>query len=167
MKKRISILVAGLSLLFGGLSPALCANLTGVVTNLQGQPVSGMQIVVQNPAKQVLGKAITNASGHYEVGSLSPNTYAYTLNPMNTGYKGGSAISYCGSKGLIINWKVSNNRGALAMAAPGGTGGLTGWEVASTVVLGAAVLGGAAVGAYGAAGGFSGNSNSTPSSSSM
>ena len=167
MKKRIGMMVTGLSLLFGGLSPALCANLTGMVSNLQGQPVSGMQIVVQNPAKQVIGKAITSASGHYEIGGLSPNTYNYILNPMNTGYKGGSAVSYCGSKGLVVDWKVSKNHDALALAAPGANGVLPGWEVASTVVLGAAVAAGVAVGAYGAAGGFSGNSNSSPSSSSM
>jgi hypothetical protein len=141
VKQHIGLMVFGFSLMFGGLSPALCANLSGVVTNLQGQPVSGMQVVVQNPAKQVLGKALTNASGHYEISGLSPNTYDYILNPMNTGYKGGSAVSYCGSKGLIINWKVSNNHGALAMAEPVGSGGLTGWEVASTMVLGAAALG--------------------------
>jgi len=166
MKTRIGTLVFGLSLLLGGVSPALCANLTGVVTNLQGHPVSGIQIAVQNPAKQVLGKAITDTAGHYEISGLSPNTYDYILNPVNTGYKGGTAVSYFGSKGLVVNWKVSDNRDALAMATPGGNG-LTGWEVASTVVLGAGVLAGIAVGAYGAAGGFSGNSNSSPSSSSM
>lgn len=163
MKHKRLILTLALGLLFGRFSSAFCATVAGVVTNLQGQPVSGMEIVVQNSSKQVFGHALTDANGHYTIGNLSPETYDYVLDPKATGYMGGNAVSYLGPKGLTVNWKVSNSRGALALAAPGA--GLTALGAASTVLLGGAVASGVAVGAYAGAGGFS-HSNDTPSSSS-
>jgi Carboxypeptidase regulatory-like domain len=163
--KRFAVLTFGCSLLLGSLSPAFSAELAGVVTNLQGQAVSGMQVVVQNPSKQAFGQAMTDASGHYQITGLSPKTYNYVLNPMSTGYRGGSAASYLGPKGLTINWKVSDSKGALALAGP--ANGLSALEIGSIVALGAGVVAGGVVGGYGAAGGFSSHSNNTPSSSSM
>jgi hypothetical protein len=162
--RKLAILTLGCGLLLTRVMPASCASLAGVVTNLQGQPVSGIKISVQNSAKQILGQALTDTNGHYQITGIAPNTYDYLLNPMNTGYKNGSAVSYLGPKGLVINWKVSDSRGVLALAVMG-SGGLSALEVGSIVALGAGVVGAGVVGGYGAAGGFSGNN--TPSSSSM
>jgi len=171
-KLIFSALGLGLSLLVG-LSSAFCADLVGSVMDLQGRPASGVKIVVRNTAGKVFGQAITDAKGHYSIGGLSPDTYDYTLDPLATGFKGGSAVSYLDSKGLTINWKVSNAGDAIALATQGSQEmlagdpfGLSMGEFASVVVLGAGVVGAGVVGGYGAAGGFSGGS-SAPASPSL
>src|ERR1700749_4169529 len=111
--KRLASFMMLCGLLLARLTPAWCADLAGIVTNLQNQPVSGIKISVENSARQVFGQAITDASGHYQIPGISPNTYNYLLNPMMTGYKSGTAVSYLGAKGLVINWKVSRSEGAL------------------------------------------------------
>ena len=162
--KKLAAFALGCSLLFGSVAPAVCAELTGIVTNLQNQPVSGIKIVVQNSANQLFGQGITGANGRYQITGITPTKYEYLLNPMMTGYKSGSAVSYLGPKGLVINWKVSRTGDALALAVDGG---LSSSEVGSIIVLGAGAVAAGVIGGYGAAGGFSTHSNYPPSSSSM
>lgn len=173
MKKSIvSMLTIGLSILIGT-SPALCAVVSGVVTDSQGRPVANVQIVAQDSAGKTLAQAISDSKGHYAISGLSPNTYDYILEPRATGFKGGDAVSYLGSKGLTINWKVSTAVEAAAMAThvgqeqiAGDPFGLSMGEFVSALVLGTGAVAAGTVGGYGAAGGFSGGSNH-PTSPSM
>src|SRR5580658_2566306 len=126
MKKAI---VTGLgifiSLLFA-LPSAFCAEVVGTVMDLQGRAVSDVKIVAQDGAGKICGQALTDAKGHYEISGLSPNTYDYTLNPLATGLKGGSAVSFLDTDGLTINWKVSKSGDAVALAAQGSNEALAG-----------------------------------------
>jgi hypothetical protein len=179
MKRKLVFFALGLSFsLLVGLSPAFCADVVGTVMDLQGRPASGVKIVVRDTAGKIFGQATTDAKGHYAIAGLSPNTYDYTLNPLATGFKGGSAVSHLDSEGLTINWKVSNAGDATALATQGSKEALAGdpfglsmGEFASVVVLGTAGVAAGVVGGYGAAGGFSGGSSHHhhhhPTSSSM
>lgn len=172
-KAVVCALAIGLSFSIGA-GAAICAEVGGMVTDSQGRPVGGVKIVVQNSGGKMLAQALTDAKGHYAIHGLSPDTYDYTLNPLTSGFKGGSAVSYLDSAGLTINWKVSDRADAAALATPGGKEAIAGdpfglsmGEFASAVVLGAGVVAAGVVGGYGAAGGFSGSSGPSPTSSSM
>jgi hypothetical protein len=164
------VLTVGLGLAFVlAASSAFCAEVVGTITDLQGHPVSGVKIGAQNSAGKVVGQAIANANGHYAIGELSPNTYNYTLDPLATGFKGGSAVSYLDSSGLIVDWKVSNTNDATALARQGNKQvlagdpfGLSMEEFTSVVVLGTAAIAAGVVGGYGAAGGFSSSPSGSP-----
>ena len=169
MKLLFSGLVLSLSLVIGP-SSGFCADIIGTVMDLQGHPVSDVKIVVQNTAGKLFGQAITDPKGHYTIVGLSPNTYGYILNPLTTGLKGGSAVSYLGTDGLTINWKVSDTGDAISLAKQGSKEalandpfGLSMGEFASIVTLGTAAVAGGVVGGYAAAGGFSSSSTPPPS----
>ena len=162
-----SVFAIGIALLLG--PPAFCADLVGNVIDLQGRAVPGVEVVVQDTAGNIFGRATTDAAGHYEIAGLSPSTYDYTLNPLATGFKGGNAVSYLDRDGLTVNWKVSPVGDAVALASPGSKAviagdpfGLSMPEFISVLVLGTTVAAGGAVGGYGGAGGFSSSSSSPP-----
>ncbi len=144
-------------------SLALCADIGGTVSDTQGNPVQGVQITAQTPAGKVVAQAVTRANGKYQIGGLDPGTYDYALNPLQTGFKAGTAVSDLGPKGLTINWKLSGTAPAIALASEGTEVALAGdpfgfSPLAFTALVGLGVAGIAAgvVGGYGAAGGFSG-----------
>jgi hypothetical protein len=173
MKKSIiSTLTMGLLLLIGT-SSAICADVSGVVTDSQGRGVGGIGIAARDSAGKIVSQAVTDSNGHYAISGLSPDAYDYVLKPLATGFKGGDAVSYLDSKGLTINWKVSDATDAIAMAAQDGPQQIAGdpfgmsmGEFASVIGLGTAGVAAGVVGGYGAAGGFSGGSDH-PTSSSM
>jgi len=163
-----SVCGIGIAMLLA-LPSAFCADVVGTVLDLQQHPVSGVNIVVQDTTGKTFGQATTDAAGQYKISGLSPNTYDYMLNPLGTGFKGGSAVSYLDNNGLTMNWKVSNAGDAVALAAPGSQQeiagdpfGLSMPEFISVVVLGVGVAAGASVIGYWAAGGFSNNSSGRP-----
>ena len=168
--KRLIVFTVGSGLLFliTG-SAAFCAEVTGVISDLQGHPVSGVQIVVKDLAGKLSGQALADAKGHYAISGLSPNTYNYVLDPLTTRFKGGSVVAALDANGLTIDWKVSDLNSALALAKQGSAAvlagdpfGLSMDEFAGVVLLGTAVVAGGVIGGYAAAGGFSSSSSSTP-----
>jgi hypothetical protein len=168
MKQIVLTVGLGIAFLLTA-SSAFCADVVGTISDLQGHPVSGVKIAAQDSAGKVVGQAIADAKGHYAIGGLSPNTYDCTLDPLTTGFKGGSAVSYLDSRGLIVDWKVSNTNDATALARQGNKQvlagdpfGLSMGEFASVVVLGTAAIAAGVVGGYGAAGGFSSSPSSSP-----
>jgi hypothetical protein len=118
----------------------------------------------------VAGRAVTDASGKYWITGLKSDTYHYVLDPLQSGYKGGNAVSYLDSEGLTLDWKISRTAQAIALASPGSSElgfardpfGLTAGQFAGVVLAGASVLSGVVVGGVSAAGGF-GSSSSSPS----
>jgi hypothetical protein len=143
MKLWRSIGLAGLVL---GLSPLVvkAADLTGTVTNRQGQPVPGVQITLKNAAGKTLGQKTTDSKGHYAFSQVSPGKYQYILDPLDTGLKGGSAVSSVDSVGSTVNWRVSSNLLAVAAAAPGPNGPGVPDALAAGSVTGNGTGGGAA-----------------------
>ena len=145
---------------------ALCADVVGTVSDVQGNPVQGVQITVQTPAGNVVAKAVTSTNGKYQIVGLNPGTYDCSLNPQHTGFKAGTAVSYLDPKGLTLNWKVSTVASAIALASPGTTEAVAGdpfgfspAAFAALVIGSTAAIAGGVVGGYGAAGGFSSNSH--------
>lgn len=143
-------------------SLALSADIVGTVSDAQGNPIPGVQITAQTPTGSVISQVLTGANGKYQINGLDPGTYDYVLNPLRTGFKGGTAVSNLDPKGLTINWKLSPTAPAIAMASEGTEVALAGdpfgysaGEFASLVGLTVAGVAGGVVGGYGAAGGFS------------
>ena len=158
---------------------AICASVRGTVSDAKDHTVSGAEITLQSSAGKVFGRATSDLQGHYQISGLKPDTYQFILNPLATGFKAGSGVSHLDSEGLTINWKVSTDARALALASPNTTDQIAGdpfgyspAEFASLVTLGLGVVAAGVIGGYGAAGGFSGGSSKgraspTPISPSM
>ncbi len=143
-------------------SLALCADIVGTVSDAQGNPVQGVQITAQTPTGKVVAQALASANGKYQIRGLNAGTYDCALNPLQTGFKAGTAVSDLGPKGLTINWKLSPTAPAIALASEGTEVALAGdpfgysaGEFAALVVLAAGGVAAGVVGGYGAAGGFS------------
>lgn len=166
MRKLLATMVAGLFVLAAA-SAALCADVVGTVSDVNAKPVPGIQIIVENAAGKIVGKILTDTKGYYRLTGLDPGKYTYVLDPQGTSFKGGSAVSYLGDKGLTIDWRVSAGAPPSAMAAEGTSNsllaadpfGLSSGAFAALVVGAMAAMG---VGAYAAAGGFSGEHHPPP-----
>ena len=168
-QKSLVIVTMGLCWI-GAASLAFCADVAGTVLSDQGDPVPTVRIIAQAPAGKIVNQAVSDANGKYQITGLDPGTYTYTLDPLQTRFKGGTAVSYLSSKGLTINWKVALSKPALALASEGTETaqagdpfGFSDTEFASLVLGGAGVVGAGVVGGYGAAGGFSSSSNNSGS----
>lgn len=162
MKKLMVIMVAGLFVVASA-SSGICADVVGRVSDLPGNPVGGVQIRAQTPAGKMIGQAFTAADGTYKIAGLKPAIYDFVLDPLGKPFKGGSAVSHLGAKGLTIDWKVSASTVAAAfategIAVAGDPFGLSPTAFGATVLGGMAVIAGGVIGGYAAAGGFSGPS---------
>ncbi len=166
MRKLAATAVAALFVL-GTATSGLCADVAGTVSDSKGNPVPGVKITAQIPNGKAVGEALVDANGKYRINGLAPGTYDYALNPLQTGFKGGTAVSYLGSKGLTINWKLSPKAPAIALAMEGmgvplagDPFGYSAGEFASLVALAVSGVAGGVVGGYAAAGGFSSSGGS-------
>lgn len=171
MKRRLAAtVVAGLFMLTIS-SSAFGAEIVGTVADLQGKPVKGVQLKVQNSTGKSIASVTPDSKGYYQITGLKEGKYNYILEPHTAGFKGGQLSEYLSNKGLTIDWKVSSVGPAAAVASAGiGTAVASGTILGlSSTAFGAAVAGGSiaavtggVVGGYGAAGGFSG-SQASPS----
>ncbi len=167
MIKKMAVMVAAGMLVLTTASLALCAEIVGTVSSVDNKPVSGVQIVVKDTKGRILGKALTNNQGQYQITGLAPGAYDYVLEPLGTPFKAGTAAAYLDDKGLTINWKVSTGTAAVALAQQGIANtaiagdpfGLSPTAFGALVVGGTALVAGGVVGGYAAAGGFSGPSS--------
>ena len=162
---KIAVTAITALLVLATASLALCADIVGTVSDTQGNPIPGIQITAQTPTGNVVSQGLTGANGKYQISGLDPGTYNYVLNPLQTGFKGGTAVSDLNSKGLTIDWKLSPTAPAIAMASEGTEVAMAGdpfgfsaGEFAALVGLTVAGVAGGVVGGYGAAGGFSSSS---------
>ena len=136
-------------------SSALAANVAGAVHTADNKPVTDVRIVVKsydfgtvrsaayNPStpETVTRETVTDSRGNYSIGGLPEGDYVFTLEPRAKGIQRGDGVGNVGKDGLTVDWTVSPNAPALAMATPGVT------------TLAQAAGGGAAGGAVGGAGG--------------
>lgn len=164
---RLLNTILGAALLCAIPRVALCASVGGTVSDTHGNPVGGVEISAQNSAGKAFGKARSDLHGHYEITGLMPDAYQFVLTPLATGFRGGSGVSHLGTEATTIDWKVSADASALAMAGPGAPDqiagdpfGYTAGQFAALVAGATGVVAGGVVGGYAAAGGFGGgNSN--------
>jgi hypothetical protein len=162
--KRFSVLMAvafGLSFT----TAAFSAEIGGNVADQQGTPAPSITISAADSSGKTVGSGITDAKGAYSITNIAPGDYKLSLKPGGANYRGETVVTHVGADGLTVDWKVSQNAPAIALAKEGiqSAGidpfGLSLGEFASAVVLGTGVVAGGVVGGYGAAGGFSASSS--------
>ncbi len=174
MKAAIFVVLIAAVILSAEVQPASCADVSGTVTDSQGGAVADVRIAIKNMSNNALREARSKANGHYIVSGLGPGIYTYTLDPLGTGFKGGDAVSYLGAKGLTIDWHLSANSSAIALASEG-TGtmlagdpfGFTGEEYTGIVAGSSVLIAGGVAGGLAASGEFSGSSSGPPASPSL
>ena len=164
-------IIAGLFTLAAS-SSAFSAEIAGTVADLQGQPVKSVKLSILNGTGKNFASATPDSKGHYQITGLKEGHYSYVLESHTAAFKGGQTSGYLGSKGLTLDWKLSPDVPATAVASAGvGTGVAAATTLGlSPGAFGAAVAGGSiaavaggVVGGYAAAGGF----NSSPASPSL
>lgn len=147
MKKSCSVLLA-LAFVVGMSVTAMAASVGGTVAGSQGQPLSGVQVIVKDASGHVVGQGAPGSTGVYDISGLQPGNYNFTLDPGSSGYQGQTVASYVGPDGICLNWGVSTTSPAVATAQPGSTCDpvAAAWDPAPWVGAGAVVLGGTAIG---------------------
>lgn len=147
MKKSCSVFLA-LALVAGTSVAAIAASVGGTVAGSQGQPLTGVQVIVKDASGHVVGQGAPGSSGVYDIQGLQPGNYNFTLDPGSSGYQGQTVASYVGADGICLNWGVSTTSPAVATAQPGSTcqAAAAAWDPAPWVGAGAVVLGGTAIG---------------------
>jgi len=150
-----------------GASVALCADVSGTVSDATGAAVAKVRLSATDSSGKSAGSALTDASGKYQISGLSPGTYVFALDPLSSGFKGGNGLAHLDEKGLTIDWKISAAGPALALARQGADEalagdpfGFTAAEFAGLVGAAGGVISSGVVGGIAAAGGFSGESAS-------
>jgi Carboxypeptidase regulatory-like domain len=148
-------------------SVALCAEVSGTVTDATGAVVAKVRLSATDSSGKSAGNALTDVQGKYRIAGLSPGTYVFVLDPLSSGFKGGNGLAQLNEKGLTIDWKISAASPALALARQdasealaGDPFGFTAAEFAGLVGAAGGVITSGVVGGMAAAGGFSGASAS-------
>jgi hypothetical protein len=125
MKKRFGVVALTIVSLFPIFrTAAWCGGVSamGTVDDGTGLGVRGVRIQATDTSGNVVGSATTDAAGKYQIpGLMAGNTYDFQLVPGATGYEGGTATSPVFASGLPMDWEVSHDSEAVALADPPGT----------------------------------------------
>jgi hypothetical protein len=150
MRKSWSVLLA-VAFIVKMSAAASAASVGGTVASSQGQPLTGVQVIVKDASGHVIGQGAPGSGGGYHIQGLQPGNYNFTFDPGSSGYQGQTVASYVGPDGICLNWGVSTTSPAVATAQPGttcqvaaaGTGGIA---ISTFVGAGAALVGATAIG---------------------
>jgi hypothetical protein len=163
-------------------APALAASratLGGKIVNAAGKPVSGATVLVLRPGTDsVLFTATSGDNGLYAIERVAVGTYNVKV-VAPAPLRGDTVRAEVGEKGLIVNWRLSANDKAAALAVPGKVGGeeselcspvqIGEYEVNRCYLIGGVALVGLGVGlgvglsgGGGGGGGGEGNATLTP-----
>jgi hypothetical protein len=96
-----------------------CADLAGTVTDRMGQPVQGVQLILEDGSGKAWARQSTDSSGHYNFKEVAPGDYECVLDPTGTHLKGGSAATKIEAEGTTLDWKVSDSLVAAGTPAVG------------------------------------------------
>lgn len=121
------------------------STIVGSVVNNQKSPVPGIKILAKDSSgKKILGEAVTDAEGCYDLANLSIGQYQLTLDPLKSPYQGETVVTALGPQGLTVDWTVSESAKAIASAVPriscggpvpfGATLGATGGAIIAGVI---------------------------------
>lgn len=114
MEKKVRIWLAAFILMTVA-APVSAATVCGVVRNAQGQPASGVQIVVKDTSGKTIGQATTDKDGNYSIDGVGKGTLDLFLNPAAAGYKAGSGVlTQTSASSSMVNWQISDATPALA-----------------------------------------------------
>lgn len=123
MKKVLWVFVAAAVSMAGapseGLGQQATSTIVGSVVNAQKNPVPGIKILAKDPSGKILGEAVTNAEGYYNLENLSTGQYQLTLDPLQSPFQGETVVASLGPQGLTVDWIVSESARAIAVATPG------------------------------------------------
>jgi hypothetical protein len=128
---------------------ASAASVGGTMASSQGQPLTGVQVIVKDASGHVIGQGAPGSGGGYDIQGLQPGNYNFTLDPGSSGYQGQTVASYVGPDGICLNWGLSTTSPAVATAQPGTTcdpPAAAAWDPAPWVGAGAVLVGGTAIG---------------------
>ncbi|HVN87120.1 MAG TPA: carboxypeptidase-like regulatory domain-containing protein [Candidatus Binatia bacterium] len=144
-------------------SPALGATQTtlgGKIVNAAGSPVRGAKVMVLQPgSSNLVASATTGDNGLYAIERIATGRYDLRVEPGVRDLRGDTAKIDVTPKGLVVNWRLSANDKAVALAIPGKVGGEED-ELCSPVTIGdyevnrCVLAGGALLVAGGIAGGI-------------
>jgi Carboxypeptidase regulatory-like domain len=149
MRKSWSVLLAVI-LIVKMSAAASAASVGGTMASSQGQPLTGVQVIVKDASGHVIGQGAPGSGGGYNIQGLQPGNYNFTLDPGSSGYQGQTVASYVGPDGICLNWGLSTTSPAVATAQPGTTcdppAAAAAWDPAPWVGAGAVLVGGTAIG---------------------
>jgi hypothetical protein len=107
-------------------APALAASratLGGKIVNAAGKPVSGATVLVLRPGTDsVLFTATSGDNGLYAIEGVAVGIYNVKVEAPAP-LRGDTVKAELGEKGLVVNWRLSANDKAAAIAVPGKVGG--------------------------------------------
>src|SRR3989337_2019220 len=92
------------------------STIVGIVVNNQESPVPGIKILAKDSSGKILGEALTDADGNYQLKNLSIGQYQLTLDPVKSAFQGETVVAALGSQGLTVDWIVSKSARAIASA---------------------------------------------------
>ena len=95
------------------------STIAGSVVNPQKNPVPGIKILAKDSSGKILGEAVTDAEGNYNLKNLSVGQYQLSLDPMKAPFQGETVVAALGPQGLTVDWIVSKNAKAIATATLG------------------------------------------------
>jgi len=156
----LAIMVGG-----GAASPALCAEIAGVVVDPAGNRVAGIKVVaMRDRTGEIAGQATSGAKGEYYIPHIAPETYDLALDPLGKPFQPATAVASVPKQGLTVNWRVSQTAPASALAAPRAAAPFV-WDgreldLAGLITGGVAGVGAGAVGGYATSGAGSGSPSS-------
>jgi hypothetical protein len=148
MRKSWSVLLA-VTFVVKMSAAASAASVGGTMASSQGQPLTGVQVIVKDASGHVIGQGAPGSGGGYDIQGLQPGNYNFTLDPGSSGYQGQTVASYVGPDGICLNWGLSTTSPAVATAQPGTTcdpPAAAAWDPAPWVGAGAVLVGGTAIG---------------------
>ena len=149
MRKSWSVLLAVIFIVKMS-AVASAASVGGSMASSQGQPLTGVQVIVKDASGHVIGQGAPGSGGGYNIQGLQPGNYNFTLDPGSSGYQGQTVASYVGPDGICLNWGLSTTSPAVATAQPGTTcdppAAAAAWDPAPWVGAGAVLVGGTAIG---------------------
>ncbi|HTY56083.1 MAG TPA: carboxypeptidase-like regulatory domain-containing protein [Candidatus Binataceae bacterium] len=151
-------------LVVGCASRALCADITGMVTDTTGNRVAGVKVIAMSDRTgDVVGESISGTKGEYYIPHIAPETYDIALDPAGKPFQPATAVASVPKQGLTVNWRVSQSAPASALAAPHAAAPLL-WDTRDLDLGGLLVGGIAGVGAGALAGYATGGGSNTSNS---
>jgi hypothetical protein len=91
---------------------ALAAEIVGRIVDVGGQPVAGEQVLVRKFPDSTIHRFVTDETGYYAIGDLSPGPYTLYVRAQ-------SAVAYVGDQGLTVDWGLSPGAPPVAVATRG------------------------------------------------
>ena len=100
MRKSWSVLLA-VTFVVKMCAAASAASVGGTMASSQGQPLTGVQVIVKDASGHVIGQGAPGSGGGYDIQGLQPGNYNFTLDPGSSGYQLRSARSSSVGSGAL------------------------------------------------------------------